>query len=79
MGKCNQLYQDTVQYVEDNRFYFWWTIDREETQFEVDVTIEPTDGMLPCVVMTGVRKGEEVMLDATTILNLYNQQNEKRK
>lgn len=77
MGKCNQLYQDTVQFVEDNRFYFWSTIDREETQFEVDVTITPTGGMLPCVVLTGVRKGEEIMRRAIPILALYEQQQEQ--
>ena len=68
---------DNYPVIPDTRFYFWWTIDREETQFEVDVTIEPTDGMLPCVVMTGVRKGEEIMRPAIPILDLHEQQNER--
>lgn len=65
---------NTQQYVEDNRFYFWSTIDSEETQFEVDVTITPTKGMLPCIIMTGVHKGEEVMRRAVPILSLHEQQ-----
>jgi hypothetical protein len=37
---------NVTQYVEDNRFYFWSTINREETQFEVDMGQDPVGGKL---------------------------------
>ena len=49
---------DVTQYVEDNRMYFWSTINREETQFEVDMGQDPVGGKLECVVMSGVHAGE---------------------
>jgi len=74
MGKCNQLYQDTVQYVEDKRMYFWSTINREETQFEVDMGIKPVGAWIECVVMSGVHKGETRMLSWLNLNKLWEQQ-----
>ena len=37
---------------------FWSTVNREETQFVADMEETPVKGMLNCVVLTGVHKGE---------------------
>jgi hypothetical protein len=70
---------DVTQYVEDNRFYFWSTINREETQFEVDMGQDPVGGKLECVVMTGVHKGETRMYPWLNLNALWEQQQQEQE
>jgi hypothetical protein len=67
---------DVQQYVEDNRMYFWSTINREETQFEVDMGQAPTGAKIECVVMTGGHKGETRMFPRLNLETLWEQQQE---
>ncbi len=67
---------DVQQYVEDNRMYFWSTINREETQFEVDMGQDPIGAKIECVVMTGVHKGETRMFPWLSLNTLWEQQQE---
>ena len=67
----------TDQYVEDNRLYFYSTINREETGFETDMGQVPEGGMLECVVMTGVHKGETRMFRWLNLNTLWEQQQEE--
>tara|TARA_R110002167_G_scaffold167344_1_gene364581 strand:- start:65 stop:280 length:216 start_codon:yes stop_codon:yes gene_type:complete len=63
-----------MNYLEpDTRFYFWTTLDGVKVELEVDITIVPVNAMLPCVVMSGPRRGEEVMRRAMAILSLYDE------
>jgi hypothetical protein len=70
---------DVTQYVEDNRFYFWSTINREETQFEVDMGQDPVGGKIECVVMTGVHKGETRMYPWLNLNTLWEQQQQEEE
>ena len=65
------------QYVEDNRMYFWSTINREETQFEVDMGQDPIGAKIECVVMTGVHKGETRMYPWLSLNTLWEQQQQE--
>lgn len=67
---------NTQQYVEDNRMYFWSTINREETQFEVDMGQLPEGAKIECVVMTGVHIGETRMFSWLSLNTLWEQQQE---
>jgi hypothetical protein len=67
---------NTQQYVEDNRMYFWSTINREETQFEVDMGQLPEEAKIECVVMTGVHIGETRMFPWLSLNTLWEQQQE---
>jgi len=64
------------QYVEDNRMYFYSTINREETQFEVDMGQTPINAKIECIVMTGVHKGETRMFRWLNLNTLWEQQQE---
>ena len=70
---------NTQQYVEDNRMYFWSTIDREETQFEVDMGQDPVGAKIECIVMTGPRKGETIMHPWLSLNTLWEQQQEEEE
>jgi len=65
---------DVTQYVEDNRLYFWSTINREETQFECDMGQGPIGAKMECIVMTGVHKGETRMFPWISLNTLWEQQ-----
>ena len=64
------------QYIEDARFYFFSTIDREETQFEADMSQEH-GALIEAVVMSGPRIGETRMVPALALMALYEQQQEE--
>jgi hypothetical protein len=64
------------QYVEDNRFYFWSTIQGEETQFETDMSQEH-GALIEAVIMSGPRKGDTIMVPALALMALYEQQQEE--
>ena len=64
------------QYIEDNRMYFWSTINREETQFEADMSQEH-GALIEAVVMSGPRIGETRMVPALALMALYEQQQEE--
>jgi len=55
---------------------FWSTINREETQFEADMTSPPTGAILDCVVLTGVHKGETRPFRRLNLNWLWEQQQE---
>ena len=67
---------DVTQYVEDNRMYFWSTINREETQFECDMGQDPVGGKGECIVMTGVHMGETRWFPWLSLNTLWEQQQE---
>lgn len=58
----------------DKHMKFWSTIDREETQFEVDMGREPINGMLECIILTGPRKGETRLNRWLSLNTLWEQQ-----
>ena len=60
----------------DERMYFFSTINREETEFEVDMGQDPVGGKLECIVMTGVHKGETRMFPRLNLNTLREQQQE---
>lgn len=62
------------QYIEDNRMYFYSTINREETGFEVDMGQTPINAEIECIVMTGVHKGETRMFRWLNLNTLWEQQ-----
>lgn len=70
---------NTQQYVEDNRMYFWSAINREETQFEVDMGQDPVGAKIECIVMTGVHKGETRMYPWLSLNTLWEQQQEEEE
>ena len=70
---------NTQQYVEDNRMYFWSTINREETGFEVDMGQDPIGAKIECIVMTGVHKGETRMFPWLSLNTLWEQQQEEEE
>ena len=55
---------------------FWSTVDREETQFEVDMGQEPVGAMLECVILTGPRRGETRLHRWLSLYTLWEQQQE---
>ena len=70
---------NSQQYVEDNRMYFWSTINREETEFEVDMGQDPIGAKIECIVMTGVHKGETRMFPWLSLNTLWEQQQEQEQ
>lgn len=58
------------------RMYFWSTIDREETKFEVDMG-QDHGAFMECTIMGGPRKGETKMVRALNLMTLWEQRNEK--
>jgi hypothetical protein len=64
------------QYVEDSRFYFYSTIQGEETGFEADMG-QDHGALIEAVIMTGPRKGETIMVPALALMALYEQQQEE--
>mgnify|MGYP003666091046 FL=1 len=64
------------QYIEDARFYFYSTIDREETAFEADMSQEH-GALIEAVIMSGPRIGETRMVPALALMALYEQQQEE--
>ena len=52
---------------------FWSTINREETQFEVDMGQDPIGAKIECLVMTGVHKGETRMFPWLNLNTLWEQ------
>jgi hypothetical protein len=70
---------NSQQYVEDTRLYFWSTINREETEFEVDMGQDPIGAKIECVVMTGVHKGETRMFPWLSLNTLWEQQQEEEE
>jgi len=64
------------QYVEDNRLYFYSTIQGEETAFESDMSQEH-GALIEAVIMSGPRKGETRMVPALALMALYEQQQEE--
>lgn len=63
------------QYIEDNRFYFYSTIQGEETEFEADMSQEH-GALIEAVIMSGPRKGDTIMVPALALMALYEQQQE---
>jgi hypothetical protein len=63
------------QYVEDSRFYFWSTIQGEETEFEADMG-QDHGALIEAVIMSGPRKGDTIMVPALALMALYEQQQE---
>ena len=63
----------------DKQILFWSTINREETQFVVDMDEPPVKGMLDCVVMTGVHKGETRKFRWLNLNSLWEQQQEREE
>jgi len=63
--------------MEDTTMKFWSTIDREETQFLVDMSDRPLKGKLECIIMTGPRKGETRLFPWLNLNTLWEQQNEE--
>lgn len=61
----------------ENCMQFWSTINREETQFEVDMNQAPVGAKLKCDVLTGVHKGETRMFPWLSLNTLWEQQKEK--
>lgn len=61
----------------ENSMIFWSTINREETQFEVDMGQKPVGGMMECDVLTGVHKGETRMFRWLNLNTLWEQQQER--
>lgn len=61
----------------DKQILFWSTINREETQFVADMDETPVKGMLDCVVMTGVHKGEARKFRWLNLNSLWEQQQER--
>jgi hypothetical protein len=65
------------QYVEDDsRFYFYSTIQGEETEFEADMG-QDHGALIEAVIMSGPRKGETIMVPALALMALYEQQQEE--
>mgnify|MGYP003630218223 CR=1 FL=1 len=77
--KQRKRLMDVTQYIEDNRMYFWSTIDREETEFEVDMGQVPTKGKIECIIMTGPRRGETIMHRWLSLNTLWEQQQEEEE
>ena len=61
----------------ENNMKFWSTIDREETQFIVDMSDKPITGKLECIVMTGPRKGEARYFPWLNLNTLWEQQQQE--
>ena len=51
MGKCNALYMDVVQYVEDSRVYI--TSESTGNELEVDVSLIESGCLLSVDLVTG--------------------------
>ena len=51
MGKCNALYQDAVQYVEDSRVYI--TSESTGNELEIDVSLIESGCLLSVDMVTG--------------------------
>jgi hypothetical protein len=51
MGKCNALYQDAVQFVEDSRVYI--TSESTGNELEVDVSLIESGCLLSVDMVTG--------------------------
>jgi hypothetical protein len=64
------------QYIEDSRFYFFSTVDREETEFEADMSQEH-GALIEAIIMTGPRRGDTIMVPALALMALYEQQQEE--
>ena len=64
------------QFIEDNRFYFYSTIQGEETGFEADMG-QDHGALIEAVIMTGPRKGETRMVPALALMALWEQQQEE--
>ena len=64
------------QYIEDARFYFYSTIDREETAFEADMSQEH-GALIEAVIMSGPRIGETRRVPALALMALWEQQQEE--
>ncbi len=58
---------------------FWSTINREETQFIADMDETPVKGMLDCVILTGVHKGETRPFRWLNLNTLWQQQQESEE
>ena len=56
---------------------FWSTINREETGFEANMDDTPISGMIDCVVLTGVHKGETRPFRWLNLNTLWQQQQEE--
>jgi len=65
-----------MQYVEDDRMYFWSTINREETEFMVDMSQDNIGAKMECVIMSGVLKGETRLFPRLSLETLWEQQQE---
>ena len=76
MSKCNALFQDVVQYVDDTRFYFSTTHNGHTVELETDITLVQ-GAYIPCVVLDGPDKGVEIYRRALPIVALYEQQQEE--
>ena len=76
MSKCNALFQDAVQFVEDTRFYFSTTHNGHTVELETDITLRQ-GAYIPCVILDGPDKGIEIYRRALPIVALYEQQQEE--
>ena len=56
---------------------FWSTINREETGFLAHMDDKPVSGMIDCVVLTGVHKGETRPFRWLNLNTLWEQQEEE--
>ena len=64
------------QFVEDSGFYFFSTIDREETRFYADMS-QDHGALIEAVIMSGPRIGETRMVPALALMALWEQQQEE--
>ena len=60
----------------ETQLKFWSTINGEETQFLADMNETPVKGMLDCVILTGVHKGETRPFRWLNLNTLWQQQAE---
>ena len=67
---------DNYPIIPDTRMYFFSTINREQTEFEVDMSQDPIGGEIECIVMTGVHRGETRMHPWLSLNTLWEQQQE---
>ena len=65
MGKCNALYQDVVQYVEDSRVYI--TSESTGNELEIDVSLIESG----CLVSVDMVTGHEVELTPSEVESAF--------
>ena len=64
------------QFIEDTRFYFSTTHKGQTVEVETDITLVQ-GAYLPCVVLDGPDKGDEIYRPALMIVAMWEQQEEE--